>query len=161
MLKKLFFTCFLGLIAPMANAEKATVLVQESAPLEITSYTNRYKSPDRVGDGTVIHRAQVQNVSNQPVEAYGLGFYIFDAFNRDMGRPFVGYAMNQVMVDASDEPGWEQRASSAFLFQHHGHGLAYVAIVRFKDGSIWRADNSAITKQLEDFELLLDGETSN
>ncbi len=145
----------------MANAEKATVLVQESAPLEITSYTNRYKSPDRVGDGTVIHRAQVQNVSNQPVEAYGLGFYIFDAFNRDMGRPFVGYAMNQVMVDASDEPGWEQRASSAFLFQHHGHGLAYVAIVRFKDGSIWRADNSAITKQLEDFELLLDGETSN
>ncbi|SLN67370.1 hypothetical protein TRL7639_03878 [Falsiruegeria litorea R37] len=159
MLGKYALLCCLSILAPTAHAEKATILLQEDAPLEITNYTNRYKSPDRVGDGTVIHRANVKNTSNQPIEAYGLGFYIFDAFNRDMGRPFVGYAMDRVVVDASDDPGWEQRPGSAFLFRRHGHGLAYVAIVRFEDGTIWRADDSSITKQLEDFELLLDGES--
>ena len=141
-----------------AYAEQATVLLQAGAPLEIVSYTNRYKAPDRVGDGSVIHRATVQNVSDQPVASYGLGFYIFDSFKRDMGRPFLGYAMNNIILNASDSPGWEQRPSSAFLFERNGHGLAYVAIARLEDGTIWKADLDDIARQLEDFELELSAE---
>jgi hypothetical protein len=139
-----------------AKAEEATILVQASSPLEITRYSNRYKPPDRVGDGTIIQRASVKNISEKKIDAYGIGFYIFDAFKRNMGRPFVGYAMNSVEISGNDSPGWEQRPSSAFLFQNHGHGLAYVAIVRFEDGTIWEADSNSITKQLEDFEFELE-----
>lgn len=148
----IFVLTFLGV---SAQAEEATILAQPNSPLEIESYTNRYAPPDRVGNGTVIHRASVRNTSGQVVEAYGLGFYIFDAFKRDMGRPFIGYAMDRVVADATDSPGWEQRPGSAFLFDNHGHGLAYVAIARMKDGTIWKADNSDIQRQLEDFQFTL------
>ncbi len=145
---------FYALAAP-AFAEDATILLQADAPLQIVNYTNRYKAPDRVGDGTITHRATVENVSGQDIEGYGLGFYVFDSFNRDLARPFVGYAMTTLMNGSKDQPGWEQRPNSAFLFRNHGQGIAYVDIVRLADGTIWQADSSSITRQLEDFELTL------
>ena len=66
--------------------------------------------------------------------------------------------MNNIIVNASDSPGWEQRPSSAFLFERNGHGLAYVAIARLEDGTIWKADLDDIARQLEDFELELSAE---
>jgi len=72
-----------------------------------------------------------------------------------MGRPFIGYAMNEIATDMRDSPGWEQRPSSAFLFENNGQGLAYIAIVRFEDGSVWTADENEITFQIQDFELEL------
>ena len=157
---KYFLIFAFSFLATTAFAEQATILKQDGAPLEIVTYTNRYKLPERAGDGTVVHRALVKNVTDQPVVAYGLGFYIFDAFKRDMGRPFVGYAMNEVKLDGNDDPSWEQRPSSAFLFRRHGQGLAYVAIARLEDGTVWRADESSIARQLEDFELLLEDEAT-
>ena len=145
----------LASLVGVAHAEQSTLLTQSEAPLSITNYSNRYRPPDREGDGTVVHRATVTNVSKLRVDAYGVGFYIFDAFRRDMGRPFVGYAVNSIAVEGTDDAGWEQRPGSAFLFRKHGHGLAYIAIVRLEDGSVWRADDASFTRQLEDFELSL------
>jgi hypothetical protein len=150
----------LTILKTSVSAEEATVLSQADAPLEITKYANHYKSPDRIGDGTVLHRPVVKNSSEKIIVAYGIGFYIFDAFKRDMDRPFIGYTMSTVPVSQSDAPRWEQRPNSAFLFQNYGHGLAYVAIVRFEDGTIWKADESSIIGQLEDFEFELESSAS-
>ncbi|WP_424985393.1 hypothetical protein [Microbulbifer sp. S227A] len=151
-----FAIVFFALSVSFAQAENALILAQDNSPLRIESYTSRYKKPDRVGDGTVIHRVGIANTSKDYVSAFGIGFYIFDAFKRDMGRPFVGYSMSGVEVDAIDEAAWEQRPGSAFLFKDYGQGLAYVAIVRMEDGTIWRADESEILKQIEDFEFSLE-----
>ncbi|MBM1309068.1 hypothetical protein JQT66_04450 [Sulfitobacter mediterraneus] len=141
-----------------AAAEEAKILKQDDSPVTIETYTNRYKSPDRVGDGTVIHRVEVKNISEQDIDAYGIGIYIFDSFNRDMGRPFIGYAMSRVKAGALDTAGFEQRPRSAFLFENNGQGLAYIAIVRLADGTIWEADTDKISRQIEDFELQIVGD---
>ena len=153
---KFILTIFLCVQAQIVNAETSTIFKQPDAPLEITSYNNRYKASDRYGDGSIVHRVMVKNQSTQKIDAYGLGFYAFDSFKRDMGRPFVGYAMNELVIDASDNPSWEQKPSGAYLFKKHGQGLVYVAIVRFTDGTIWKADKNDISHQLQDFELELD-----
>jgi hypothetical protein len=117
--------------------------------------------PDRVGDGSIIHRATVINSSGQGVEAYGIGFYIFDAFDRDMGRPFIGYSMSPVSIGSDDRVGFEQRPRSAFLFDRHGKSLAYISIVRMEDGTIWKADGDDVARQIEDYELEIVGEDSS
>jgi hypothetical protein len=145
------------MLAP-AFGQEAIIFEQSEAPLEIISYRTGYIPPDRAGDGSIRHSVTVRNNLEQNVEAYGIGFYIFDAFNRSMDRPFVGYAMNPIGSSLTDNPRWEQRARSAFLYDGHGQGIAYVAIVRFEDGTIWEASESDILRQLDDFELELSEE---
>ncbi|WP_420327631.1 hypothetical protein [Mameliella sp.] len=145
---------FLAVHSNACLANEEIVLKQPNAPLAIVSYQSSYKSADRgIGDGSIIHRLEVKNVSDKKVEAYGIGFRTFDTFKRSMGRPFVGYDMSVVATGISTSPIWENRALSAYLFRRHGIGVAYVAIVRLEDGTIWKADEASITRQLTDLEL--------
>ncbi|WP_152475144.1 hypothetical protein [Roseovarius sp. THAF9] len=148
-----------GLVAIFGQAVSANeeiILEQPSAPLEILAYNSSYKNPDRgVGDGSIIHRINVKNTSDQRVEAYAIGIRTFDAFKRSMGRPFVGYDMSAVDTGKDAAPIWENRTLSAYLYRTHGTGIACVAIARLEDGSIWKADEAAITRQLTDLELNL------
>lgn len=158
-----FFACLLStslflFVGQQLHAEQAIVLDQPDAPISISRYVNRYKTPARVGDGTVMHSVDVKNVSNQNIDAFGVGFYIFDSFNRDMGRPFIGYSMTPITSNSDGSARFEQRPRSAFLFERNGQGISYIAIVRLADGSIWKADNDNIARQIEDFELLITGD---
>ena len=155
---KLTMAFFLVLLLPIntAQAGNEIILKQNNAPLEISNYSATYRSPDRgIGDGSIIHRLSVKNISDQTIEAYGLGFYAFDAFNRSLGRPFVGYDMSAISAAELFQPSWENRVVSAYLFRKHGTAAAYVAIVRFRDGTIWKANETDIAIQLESLELEL------
>lgn len=142
------------LLAGQAAANEEIILVQDGSPLVIEAYDASYKMPERgIGDGSIVHRLSIRNVSESKIQAYGIGFHTFDAFKRSMGRPFIGYDMSVISVGDQASPLWENRALSAFLFRRHGLGIAYVAIVRLEDGTIWRADESSITGQLTQLEL--------
>ncbi len=150
------FLIALAISTSIAFAEQADILIQAGSPLQIESYRNYYKNPDRFGDGSIMHMVTLKNVSDQPVEGYGLGFFAFDSFNRSLGRPFVGYSMSPVASEAQDNPSWEHKPLSAFLFDGNGRALAYIDIVRLKDGTIWKANMNEINAQLRDYELNLD-----
>jgi len=152
---------FLILLSNAAYGKtESHILQQVSAPIEILSYSASYRSPDRgIGDGKIIHRVNVKNTSSKEIVAYGIGLQVFDAFNRSLDRPFVGYDMSNLPVDEALQPGWEQRALSAYLFKGYGTGVAYVAIVRFRDGTIWKADPTNISNQVTDLELELEDDT--
>lgn len=145
---------FMALSITPALATEVHVLDQPDAPVKISGYTASYKSPERgIGDGSIIHRMTVESTSGERVVAYGIGFQVFDSFKRSLGRPFVGYDMIGVAGDYKATPIWENRATSAYLFQGHGTGVAYVAIARMADGSIWKANESSIENQLTNLEL--------
>ena len=122
------------------------------SPLTITSYEVAYQEDSRYAREGVRHRVTVENDGDQDVSAYGIGFFAFDAFNRNMGRPLTGIDMDTVSVGGSSSGGWVQSVSAAFTFQGYGTGVAYVRKARLADGTVWEGDMEYVLQQLQDIE---------
>ena len=136
-----------------ANAEKAVVLEQEDAPLSISSYTNRiqeefrHSNPIYARPEAIIHNATVENVGNQRIVAYELGFISLDVFYDNAAPRLNGVALRTVDIGGSFAGEWQQRAST-YRFADYGIGIAYVNRARLYDGTIWEADLEEILFQL-------------
>lgn len=132
-------------------AQEGIILEQEDSPIQIEWYKPHYKSEGRIE--RISHRVKLSSTGDKQVEAFALGFRIFDAFNRNMDRPFYGYSMDGLFVGVEQDFGWEQTAPNTFIFRRYGTGVTYVAIARLSDGTIWKADELSIQLQLEDLEF--------
>ncbi|MDF1716003.1 MAG: hypothetical protein P1U75_04920 [Antarcticimicrobium sp.] len=153
-MRKIFPLLFILCLATVAQATEIKILEQIGAPLRISSYSANYKSPARgIGDGSIVHRFVVENIGEQDVVAYGVGIQVFDAFKRSMDLPFVGYDMSGIKVGSTQDPVWERRSLSAYLFRRYGTAVAYIDIARFADGTIWKANQGSISAQITDLQL--------
>ncbi len=140
-------------LAVPVSANEAIILKQDDAPIRIDWYKANHKSTGRAG--VISHRVSVTALTENSVQAFALGFHVFDAFDRNMDKPFFGYHMERLAAGAEQSAVWEQNARDSFTFTRYGTGVVYVAIARLFDGTIWKADEVDIQLQLEDLEFEL------
>ncbi len=153
-LTKLIIVIILNTFVFESFAQAVKILVQENAPISITNFTAKYQaggSSRYISEG-IRFDVEFSNNSNQDIVAYALGFYAFDVFNRSLGRPLEGFSVSTIKTGSSSSGAWVQRLSSPSLFEKYGTGIAYVARIRFADGTIWNYNPAIILKQLQEFE---------
>jgi len=145
---------FLGIMSSLG--QDVLVLKQENAPLIIYEFTAKYQDgASRYASEGIRFDVRFTNITEQPVVAYSIGFFAFDVFNRPLGRPFGGFAIEAIDPNGSERGAWVQRTTSSALFREYGTGVAYVSKVRFEDGTIWSYDSESILNQLQEFEATL------
>lgn len=135
-----------------ALAEEARTIAVPGAPLKITTYQAVYQADERYQTEGIKHSVTVTNGGSQGVAAFGIGFFAFDAFNDNMGRPLTGIDMDSVGVGEESSGAWVQRVSAPFTFQKYGTGVAYVRSARLADGSVWEADLEFVLQELQKIE---------
>lgn len=136
----------------MALAEEARIIAVPGAPLTITAYQAVYQEDGRYQTEGVKHSVTVSNGGGNEVAAFGIGFFAFDAFNDNMGRPLTGIDMDSVELGGESSGTWVQRVAAPFTFQKYGTGVAYVRRARLKDGSVWEADLEFVLQELQKIE---------
>jgi hypothetical protein len=127
------------------------IIAQPDAPLEITGYTASYAAGGRYSDRGISHDLQYRSRS-QPVVAVRFGLVAFDIFNRFLDYT-GGIDMDEAQPGKVKTGAWTASAYAAFSFHT---GVAYVSTVRFADGTIWTADEAAITSELRKIEADFD-----
>jgi hypothetical protein len=133
-----------------ASEPKAITILQPDSPIEITSYKAQFHNGGTAGYPTegIEHRLEYKNRGTQKVVAISFGLLAFDVFNRFLGT-VDGIAMREVLPGkaASASPFHSPYAAFSFLT-----GLAYVNLVRFEDGTLWRADEATVLAEVRKIE---------
>lgn len=145
-------------VASNTIAGEAIVIDVPGAPLAIQNYEATYQEDSRYSREGIRHSVSITNNGDQDVLAYGIGFFAFDAFNENMGRPLNGIDMDTISVGSSSPGAWIQSPPSSFTFRNYGTGVSYVRIARMADGSVWEADMDYVLSELQKIEsdLLLE-----
>lgn len=141
--------------APSAIAQSTVILDQTAAPFDITEFSASYQEGGRYSSEGVRFDVSFSNGTDKAAVAYAIGFFAFDVFNRPLSRPLEGFSVTTIAPGEKGNGAWVQRMSSPALFKEYGTGVAYVARVRFGDGSIWNYDEENVLKQLQEFESSL------
>lgn len=143
----------LTLAGPLAALPPvAKILPQADSPVEITSYTANYQSGSQYASEGIYHAVEYKNNSSQLIVAVEIGLVSFDVWNEFLDRT-RGAAMDLVQPGATKKGRWVATAYADFSFLT---GVAYVGRVRFRDGTIWRADLDAIAQVLSEIEANFD-----
>lgn len=135
------------------RAQQSIVLNQKDSPVVFSKFEAQYQ-PDRgqyQREG-IRYRIEFSNVSEKRIVAYQVSFIAFDVFNRPLGRPLGGYSIKTIEHLGSESGSWLQRTSNSALFRDYGTALAYISLIRFDDGVIWKYDTEEVLLQLQEFE---------
>jgi hypothetical protein len=116
------------------------VIEQPTAPLSLSDYSCAYVEGGRTGRDGIRHSVKYQNRSGKKIVAVKIGIVSFDAFNEFIGK-LGGVDLDDVDVDEISAGVWMQSRLADFAFHT---GVAYVASVRFADGTIWAADSKQV-----------------
>lgn len=154
-MKSILVILLLTFFAVGAHGENAVILTQKDAPLVITSYTTAFEKENH-GDydshsDQILHALKYKNTGEKKIVAIRIGLTAFDTFNDFMDR-FGGVSIEDIAPGAEEKGEWTQSPYAAFLFQKYGTGVAYVANVRFEDGTIWNANLDEVLEQLRKFQ---------
>ncbi len=122
----------------------AQVVVQDDAPLAITSYTAAYRERSQYTSQGIHHSVKYQNRSGKTVVAVQVGLVAFDIWNEFLGRT-NGLSIDVIRPDKDDGGTWIATPYRGFSFLT---GVAFINRVRFDDGSIWTANQDAILEEL-------------
>lgn len=154
-MKTLYIFLFVLILQNSALAQETTILQQDQAPISISKFEAKYQEGGTYSNEGIRYDVSFTNATNKQIVAYAFGFYSFDVFNRALGRPLEGFSVDDLKPNDSDDGAWVQRAINSSLFRKYGTAVAYIARVRFKDGTIWKYDDESILKQLQKFESSL------
>jgi len=155
--------CFLLIFSSIVfGKEKGIILTQEGAPVVILKYKPSWAFHPGIEPNYVQHEVQIKNVSEKKIVALKFKFMSLNVFNEFLGE------MNYINVPdfGGVNPGSKAEMDGRQLvddfpffmcyraksFINYGTGIAYVSKVRFEDGTIWEADESNISEQLEEIQ---------
>ncbi len=141
MRRSAFIFAFLMFSPTLCVAEEAVIIAQ-SGPLEVTSYTANYRE-------NILHKVALKNVSDQRIDAYEVTFLSFDVFKERMGRNLGGISIESFEPGKTTSGSWRQTTYASFKFKKYGIGVCYVSKVRLADGSIWTADQDFVLSELQ------------
>jgi|SaaInl5LU_22_DNA_1037371.scaffolds.fasta_scaffold27240_3 hypothetical protein len=134
----------------LVKAETSIIIAQPGSPLEIKTYVASYQPElGRYQREGVKHEVVLKNVSEQNVNAYRVTFQSFDAFNEHMGRGLGGISIETINSESDSSGTWVQSPYAVFTFEKYGTGVAYVSSVRLADGSVWKANQEFILKEMK------------
>lgn len=146
---------FLMFFTSISFAQSTVILNQPDAPMNITEFTANYQEKGRYTSEGVRYNVSFKNSKDKTIVAYAVGFFSFDVFNRPLGRQLEGFSVKTISQISDGKGVWVQRMSNPSLFKDYGTGVAYVAHVRFEDGTIWSYNAEAVLSQLQEFESTL------
>lgn len=135
--------CFLWFLPIALFGEKSIVLKQENAPMKIEKYEASYY------EQSVYHEATYKNISQQKIVAFKLGFISFDVFNEFLDST-KGISVEDIEINNSKKGSWSSAKYRGFLFRKYGTGIAFVDVVRFEDGTIWKVNFDEILPQIKE-----------
>lgn len=133
-----------GTAQVMAIEPETKVMAQPGAPLQITAYNAAYEEGGRYSTEGIHHTVSYKSIADRPIVAAQIGLVSFDIWNEFLDRT-NGVTIEDLAPGATKQGTWVARAYSDFAFHT---GVAYVAKVRFADGSIWSADLQAVAQEL-------------
>jgi hypothetical protein len=138
-----------GFALPAFGLESTTIIVaQTDAPLKITEYTAAYQASSQYATEGIRHSVKYVSVADRDIVAAQIGLVSFDVWNEFMNRT-GGLSMDVMAPGAKSKGTWIAQAYAEFSFHT---GVAYVARVRFADGSIWSANMDEILAELRKIE---------
>ena len=151
-----FCISILVIVTPkLANASDSIILSQKGSPIEITTYSARYSRSDK----EILHRISVKNITDQVIVAFQISFLAFDVFKENMGRRLGGVEISRLYPgNEFTKLTWSHRPYAAFMFDHHGIGVAFVSKVRLENGNIWTFNEDYILEELRKIKEDLTGD---
>ena len=127
--------------------DRKALIVNNCPHVELSNFifANRYGS----GSTRFSQGMKWKNIGKQPLIAFEIVILNYDAFNRRM----IGTRWTVTGRNSADwkplEPGMSNGdGSSGFGVEEVFTGIAYVRLARFKDGTIWRANDAKLLEQL-------------
>ena len=158
-MKKILILSLISLLILLFSAQitfaegENLILEQPDSELIIQNYEGEYEDGEsRWRSEGAMHSVDIKNRSEQDIVAYSITFMCFDVFNRTLGRPLDGYAIETIESGKEINSRWNQRLSQAGLFKKYGTSIAYVSRIRFEDGTIWEYDSNIILEQVQEIE---------
>lgn len=137
-----------GAVAEAQLKPVTRVVVQEDAPVTITSYSAAYRERSQYTTEGIHHSVKYQNKSGKTAVAVQIGLVSFDIWNEFLDRT-NGLSTDVIQPSKDDAGTWVGSAYRGFSFLT---GVAFVNRVRFADGSIWMANQEAILEELRKIE---------
>ncbi len=119
------------------------VVAQPDAPVVIDGYTCQYHASG-AREGGIRHVVRYKNSAARRTVAVQVGIVSFDAFD-ELIAASRGVSLEATRVNDHEEVSFLQSHPAAFSFHT---GVAYVARVRFDDGTVWRADLPRVVESL-------------
>ncbi len=132
-----------GALQPVCKA-----LTQDGVPLQITAYACNYQRRSDYSPEGIRHALEYKNVSAKTIEALEIGLVSFNVWNTYMDRT-GGISIETIPMNVAKKGTWVASAYRDFAFLT---GVAYVAKVRFNDGTIWSADLDAVAAAMREIE---------
>jgi hypothetical protein len=137
-----------GQAALAAPPPKMIIISQANSPIQITAYTARYVEGSQYSREGIHHNLTYMNRGAQQVVAIRFGLVTFDVFNQFLGKT-GGISMDDLQIGKSEKGSWINSPYGDFSFNT---GLAYVDMVRFADGTIWKADEATVLDEIRKIE---------
>lgn len=122
------------------------------SPVKIISYLATYSPETKYSNEWIVHKTEVQNVSNQDIVAYQMLFVSFDYFNNYLDK-ITGFSKTTIQSNEKHSGVWRSYSYGSFTFLT---GVAFVNKVRFADGKIWVANENQILTELKKIEKSFD-----
>ncbi|HWI18448.1 MAG TPA: hypothetical protein VNT81_11925 [Vicinamibacterales bacterium] len=151
--QSLVFIALTGLLLP-GNAEaqrlkpSSKIVAQPDAPITIKAYNGFYRERTQYNSEGILHEVQYENKGAGQVVAVQFGFVSFDVWNEFLDR-LNGLTTEPLLAGKTETGRWSSTSYRGFSFLT---GVAFVSKVRFADGTIWRADEEVILRELRQIE---------
>jgi len=124
---------------------RSVVLNQPEAPVHITTYEADYAGTRLFQSDGIRHEVDFRNAGDQRVVAVRFAFVMYSVFN-DVIDDARGVLLDPLSPGRGADENWTHDPPDAATFHV---GAAYVDKVRLADGTIWSADEEAISQQLD------------
>lgn len=147
-----FALALLATAAPAAAIEDR-ILTLTGSPVAVDSFAATYQgtSPSRPRPEILVD-LNFRNAADQGIVALDLRVRFYDAFNDELGRGLQAFGLISVEPGRDGSLTWSHSPYAAFRFERYGTAVAFVDRVRFRDGTIWKADRQEILTQMREIE---------
>jgi hypothetical protein len=132
----------------LPDAPRTVVLDQAEAPVRITAYEADYAGTRLFRSDGIRHEVDFRNAGDRRVVAVRFAFVMYSVFN-DVIDDETGVVLDPLPDGERSDESWTHDPPDASTFHI---GAAYVDKVRLADGTIWSADDAAISRQLDRIE---------
>lgn len=158
------FVMFSNLPAFGQRTGVTKIIAQPESPVEITQYDAQFE-PETASAynrhlDQIRHSVKILNRSGKELMAVEVGLVSFNLFNEYLGR-LHGIGESDMPKPNDPKPrswSWTHSPYGCFSFLT---GVAYVSQIRFRDGTIWKADMNSIVTELKKIEADFDGSVLN
>lgn len=130
----------------LACAEKAVMVAQGRAPVQLLSYTAEYDVADK--KPLVEHEIKYQNVSSAEVVSVRFGILEYNGYG-DLLDNFMGYVLERSSKGEKDSATFINSSEQSRFFEDFGVSYVWVDALRYADGSLWRAERAQVLAELQ------------